>query len=299
MNPRPSSARQQPGYGRGEHTVELDGYVDSAELVDTLRATFHSPGYRPPVLPAAAMELVRLSNKPGVSFKEVQEVLERDSLIAGRVLQVAQSPLYNTGGGALSLQQALVRLGLTTLTNIFLEVSMTMRIFRAPGYDEPMNLLRRHVTATAHLARVVCRHAAFGDEYAFLCGLLHDCGIAAALMVLGETKRGKKPPAFEDAFPAVVEIHEEIGGMLCKLWKLPADVELVVRHHHSVTINGQAHPLTAAIAIAESLAAELGFGMEQDAQPMVPENAVRALKISDKAMAQIRADAQLALKGIQ
>jgi HD-like signal output (HDOD) protein len=292
-------ARQRAEYGRGEHVIEIEGHVDPGELAERLRATFRSPGYRPPVLPAAALELVRLSNQPDVTFKQVQAILERDALITGRVLQVAQSPLYNTSGTQLSLQQALMRLGLGTLTQLFLETTMNMRVFRAPGYDAPMNILRRHTTATAHYARAVCRHAAFAEEYAFLCGLLHDCGVAAALMVIGDVKRGTTPPPFEDVLPAVLEIHEEIGGMLCKLWKLPTDVELVVTHHHSCTVDGHVHPLTAAIAVAEGLAAQAGFGMDGDTQPDLPQVAVSALRITDKMLGLIRADAKLALERIQ
>lgn len=294
-----SSARLRPGYGRGEHAIELDGTVDPVELKERLQATFRSPSYRPPVLPAAAMELMRLTAKPDVSFAAVQEILERDALITGRVLQIAQSPAYHVGGGSLTLPQALTRLGIDTLAQIFLEVAATMRIFRAPGYDAPMNQLRRHATATAHLARLVCRHAAFGEEHAFLCGLLHDCGIAAVLMVLGETRRGARPPPIEDAMPAAVEIHEEVGAMLCRHWKLPPDVELVVANHHSCTIDGHVHPLTAAIAIAEGLATEAGFGLEKDSQPMIPEVALRALRVTDRTLATIRADAIKALQRVQ
>lgn len=279
--------------------IEVAGYVDASELTERIRATLRSPSYRPPVLPAAALDLVRLSNQPGVSFKEVQTVLERDALITGRVLQIAQSSLYNASGQALTLQQALMRLGLTTLTQIFLETAMHMRVFRAPGYDAPMNILRRHATATAHFARAVCRHAAFAEEYAFLCGLLHDCGVAATLMIVGDVKRGTAPPPFAEVFPAVQEIHGEVGGMLCKLWKLPADVELVVRNHHSCTVEGHVHPLTAAIAVAEGLAAQAGFGMDGDTQPDLPPVAVSALRITEKTLALIRADGAAALQRIQ
>jgi len=59
------------------------------------------------------------------------------------------------------------------------------------------------------------------------------------------------------------------------------------------------HPLTAAIVVAEGLAAEAGFGVEQDSQPGVPEVAVRALALSERTLATIRADAARALARIQ
>lgn len=294
-----SAARLRSDYGRGVHAVELDGYVDPRELAETLKETFRSASYRPPVLPSDALELMKLTQKRDVQIKEVQAILERDAMITGRVLQIAQSPAYYSGGGMLTLPQALTRLGMTTLSHIFLEVSMTMRIFRAPGYLGPMNLLRRHATATAHVARLVCRHVAFGEENAFLCGLLHDCGVAASLMVLGEAKaKNGQPTPFEDAREAVLEIHEEVGTMLCRHWKLPPDIEIVIGHHHSCTIDGHVHPLTAAMAVAEALAAEAGFGFEGDTQPVVPEVAVKALGLTPKTLNLIRSEAIVPLKRI-
>jgi hypothetical protein len=124
-----------------------------------------------------------------------------------------------------------------------------------------MEIVRRHSTACAHLARMVSSFTSIASEYAFLCGLLHDIGMAAALIVLGEqqqTAAGFDPTLLGIALQ---QCHQEASAVVAGLWKLPADVQLVLGHHHDVMINGFVHPLAAVVALADELTRELGMGI--------------------------------------
>jgi HD-like signal output (HDOD) protein len=218
----------------------------------------------PPVLPKVGLELITLSRSANVEIGQIVHLLEQDALIAAAVLRQAQSAYYARGIPIRSLHEAIVRLGLDTISDLFLAQSMAMRVFRANGYEEPMERLRAHGTATAHIARFVCRETAIYDEYAFLCGLLHDVGMAASLIVLASGRVRANVPSFEKAWPAVCDAHEEAGAALCTLWKLPADVAYVVGAHHQPRPGHPVHPLAAVVRIAESIASELGFGIDGD-----------------------------------
>src|SRR6185295_19576687 len=63
-------------------------------LIDSLLATFRSPGYEPPTLPGTVAELLDLSQHADVEFARVVAVLERDSVVASQVLRKAQSAFY-------------------------------------------------------------------------------------------------------------------------------------------------------------------------------------------------------------
>lgn len=255
--------KTDPRYGKGEHTLDLadDALIDEEELSRRILAAFQSPDYRPPTLPSAAMELMELARNPEVGIDDVLGLLERDTMLAGRVLRVAQSPVYAGAAQIQSLQDALMRLGLNTLRDLVLEVSMNLRVFKAEQYTEVMERVSRHSTAVANLSRLVARRGGVDAEYAFLCGLLHDVGVAGVLLALGDAKRRRKPPEVSVIWPAVDRCHEEAGASMASLWKLPQEIPQVLGVHHDVRVGSKPHPLAAAVCLADELANEIGLSI--------------------------------------
>ena len=252
-----------PNYGMGTHTIDEDdeSLVDGEELIGRLLERFHAPGYEPPMVPAVAMDLMELSRSPDVEVSAIVKLLEKEPMLAARVLKLVQSPAYASATATSTLKDAIVRLGLATLRDVVWEVVMNMRIFRVDGYTEAMEFLRRHCTFTAHLARIVAKYTSVEGEYAFLCGLLHDVGVAGTLIALADVSKKEKPPHLVALWPAIARAHEEAGQNLVKLWKLPPDIQWVVGAHHSINVGGMPHPLAATVCLAEHIANEFGVSM--------------------------------------
>jgi HD-like signal output (HDOD) protein len=252
-----------PRYGHGQHAIG-----DEAIVVETpeqfairLRAHFTSPGYQPPLLPAVALEVHNLARQQDVDAEKVVAAMRKDPMLAGRVLKIAQSAAFATTTQITSLRDAVVRLGLRNLSEIAWEVSLGMRVFRSTAYAEPMEVVRRHSTACAHLSKLVSSFTPIASEYAFLCGLLHDVGLAAALILLGEDKKtasGLDPVMLS---MALQQCHQEASAVVARIWNLPQDVQLVLGHHHDVLIDKYPHPLAAVVALAEELSREFGMGV--------------------------------------
>ena len=255
-----------PTYGQGQHVIANDGVLGETadQFAGRLRAHFSSPGYTPPLLPKVALEVHALTQQSDVDAAKVVEVMRKDPMLAGRVLKIAQSAAFAPVGTITSLQDAVVRLGLRNLSEIAWEVSLGTRVFRSQTYANAMEMVRRHSTACAYLARMVSSFTPLASEYAFLCGLLHDVGIAAALILLGEDKH--KETGFDPAMlsTALQQCHQEASAVVAGLWKLPADVTLVLGHHHDVMIDGFVHPLAAVVAVAEDLTRDVGLGIVLD-----------------------------------
>ncbi len=251
------------GYGEGQ--VQLsdddDALIADDEFTGRLLEIFTAPGYRPPTLPKVAMELMELSQKPDVRFEEVVAVLEQDTMLAGKVLKLVRSPIYCGAVEITSLKNAVVRLGLNTLRDIVIEVSMNMRVFRSDAYTDTMERLRRHSAFTAHLCRTICKYTSIEGEFAFLCGLMHDVGIAGTLVALSEPNGKWKRPDLISVWPGIHRMHHEAGVLMAKFWDLPLDIQLVVSAHHRVKIDGQGHPMAATVALADHIAHELGLGV--------------------------------------
>ena len=253
----------QEGYGVGKAAISArdDVLLDEDAMVEELLACIEAPDYKPPTLPAVAMELMALSQRADVDLADVVALLEKDSLIAGRVLKLVQSAAYSGAAQITSLHNALVRVGLQTLRDLVMQIAMDTRVFKSPDYSETMECLRRHSMVTAHLSRLISKYTAIEGEYAFMAGLLHDVGIAGTLLALSDRKKRQKPPDLIAIWPALHRVHERAAELMAEQWSLPAEIKCVIASHHQVLIGGHAHPISATVCLADDLAHELGYGV--------------------------------------
>lgn len=249
--------RQRGGFGQGSHSISELPAPGPAELKRIFASVFAAKDFQPPVLPAAAGEIMALSKRPNVSFDDVERVVEKDATIAGKVLQAAQSPIYATRVKAKTLRDAVTRLGLSNIRDIVWQVSVNMKVFRVPAYADTMDRLQLHSAATAHIARVVCGYTSVASDYAFLCGLLHDVGLGGLLIALSHHSAAgghPAPPAIHDLWPALEEVHPDASKYMARLWELEADVQFVLAEHHNLHRQAHKHPLCAVVRVAERYA---------------------------------------------
>jgi HD-like signal output (HDOD) protein len=279
--------------------VDDRALLSSDTLLDRLLAAFRGHDYQPPTLPTTAVELFELSRRSDVEFAQVLSLLERDSVVASQVLRKAQSAFYAGRQPVRSLHEAIVRLGLSTLRDMFMEVVFKNNVFCAPGYDEPMRSLQHHSTAVAYIARKVCDRTGHGahGQHAFLCGLLHDIGMAMCMIVLADPNRATRkapnegPPPFDKVWPAILRAHEPAGGILGHLWRLPSEINVVVSSHHNPNLKLKDNVLAAAVCLADWIAAELGYSVPGEVLDK-PRAAMAALGLSDVTLNDIKLQAR-------
>lgn len=232
---------------------------DRAFVAERMLRHFADPSYRPPLLPSAAFEVSDLARRSEVNVEEIVRVIERDPLLASHVLKAAQSPMYTTRIPVQSIPEAVRRLGLNAMRDVVWQVAVDLRLFRAGRYTAVMKSLRRHSAATAQLMRLVCSYAAVEADLAFLCGLLHDIGMCGLLIALSE-ETPHQAPAPEILWPVLREVHPAASAQMARLWKLDATIQLVLGGHHNAHEDRFAHPLIAALCVADTFAEDLGFG---------------------------------------
>lgn len=266
--------------------IRLDPSAFDRQLfVEQLVRVLNHPRYQPPVLPNVALSLLSMSKRSDVSVKELAEQIEQDPILAASVLRVASSAAYARAGTIRTLPEAIVRLGSQTISDLFFQVWSTARVFRAPGYEEPMSRLRRHSVATATLARFVAERAELEADHVFLCGLFHDVGLAVSLLGLCDGRKPSELPRYEDVAPVLHEVHESMGALLCRLWRLPPAVRAVVEHHHSLTAVGDERKVAAVVIVAESIALRAGLGHAHDVEDVGELSlALEALALSSESL---------------
>lgn len=258
-----------------------------------------------------------MAHRPEVPIAEVVKVLERDPVLAARVLLIAQSARYAGRSPVVSLRQAAVRLGIASLRDVALEAAMQLKLLRLPGFTWLTQRIAVHGTVTAHAAKSVCRRAGLPGEHAFLTGLVHDVGFAALLGIVAERPALKALPV-EQLVPPLDALHAEASALLVRAWEIPGPVAALVEAHHEPLADHALCEQHAALVLAEQLAWEAGAGIApppavppEDGEipvrpqgtldaspPALVEAAVETLGLPDAELAALRDETAAALEAL-
>lgn len=207
--------------------------VLSTSLCTHLEARIASGTLELPMLPHVASQVLALSASDDANARSLAELLHRDQAIAAHVLRVANSPLYRPRVPLVSLQQAISRLGLATLRDIVVAVSMQSRMFNVPHYATEARTLWQHAIYTAAYAREIARRCRRNVEGAFLGGLLHDVSKPVLLLALADLQAQVQEPIPPLVVTTAMDAyHTQVGALLAATWALPQAVcESMVYHH--------------------------------------------------------------------
>ena len=276
-------------------------------LSERMLHLFGSPNYRPPTLPQVALQLLKVARDDHTSISRIVRVLEKDAVLTGRVLRLVQSPLYAGMTPVKSLQQAVVRLGLSTLRDAVMEVALNTSVFRCNEYRERMQSVQLHSRACAYIARTTCEYTGIEGEYAFLCGLLHDVGFAGILIALADDDT-QTPTNVTPLWSSLNAIHESTGGLMARIWDLPTEVLWVISRHHAILEEeGEIQPMIATMELSEEIAEKLGYSIQVGGKILADgptessqhrQRARKVLGLNDAQVLQIKQKASSVIRGL-
>ena len=208
-----------------------------------------------PVLPDSVARVLTLSQSPDSDVYEIAGLIERDQSLAAHVLHLSNSAAFAPTQPIVSLQQAVARLGMSTLCEVTLAVVLKGSVFEVPGFERTLARLWRHSAAAGVFAKEIARTLRRNVEGAFLCGLLHDVGKPVTLSVLAnicEEVHVELDTEIGEA--AMDDYHSLMGAMLVRDWGLAPWVEAAAAHHHDYS-EAQEHRTEAmVVCFADQLA---------------------------------------------
>jgi len=190
-----------------------------------------------PPPPSVVMKTMALLRDPNFSPKEASPVIERDTVLAARVLRAANSVQHGGMERAKSLPQALTRLGVDRLRTVLMETS-AHRLFesRDARIAEATRGLWEHSLAVAMLARDVAALCGVSEtEAAYLSGLLHDIGKPVVAWLLLEAEKsvvGTRTNVWIDPdvwIDVINRTHRPVGVVLASKWGLPESVASAIQ----------------------------------------------------------------------
>lgn len=223
---------------------------------------------RLPTIPAVAVRILDLVQRPDVSIEDLGETIAADPALAARVLRTANSGFYGRPRSVTRMRDAILVLGLRTVKTLALGFSLVgdLRSHGGKGIDHTWLWQRSLLSAT--IARTLSHRAGKRvDDEAFLGGLLHMLGIIALEQALGDeyaavgAKAGSDVAALTRAETQRFGIdHARVGGALAERWSLPPELVDAIRFAQSPEEAPEPSRTIARCVYAAGQAADLMLG---------------------------------------
>jgi len=180
-----------------------------------------------PTLPEVALNIRDAAEREDISANELAEVIGGDPSLAARLLKVANSPMYRGAREIESITMAVSRLGIDYTCNLATGLAM-QQMFQATSeiIDRKLRAVWAQATQVAAISTVLARNfTKLKGDQAMLAGLTHNIGALPILTWAEEHDRLLNDSITLDR--VIEEIHGELGGLILRNWKFPAEIAAV------------------------------------------------------------------------
>lgn len=195
-------------------------------------------GITVPPQPQIMADLHLETVQPDVSLDSIAELIGKDVGIAGSVIKVVNSPVFNVRSPITSIKQALSLLGIANVINIVNALAIKDNLSDASivemtrFWDNAMDVAMACAALSGSLG------IAAPDE-AYSLGLFHNAGIPLLMSrfsdypkVLRQAYQEQQRPLTELENQAVGSNHSVVGYYVAKAWKLPDYLSEAIADHH-------------------------------------------------------------------
>lgn len=196
-----------------------------------------------PTLPSVALQIVEMARDPDVGLAEVADLINVDPALAGKVLRLANSPVYSRQRHIDNVRQALVLFGLDGALTVALSFSVARLVETEHGGDSGLDftLFWRRSLATAAAAPLIASNTTFKRvEDLFLAGLIQDIGMLAMDLVFPDLYQ-RIEGAQEDherliahELEATGVHHGDATAWMLERWNFPDSIIEMVEDSHGL-----------------------------------------------------------------
>ena len=191
---------------------------------------------RLPAVPSLYSQVVSLVTDPDTSLQDVGEVIEQDTAMSAKVLQLVNSSFFGLRHRVTSPTLAVTLLGINTVMALVLGIQVFSTV-TSPSVAGHAERIHRTSLAVAAAAREIATAEGMPrddvSDY-YLAGMMHDVGLLTLLSSLPERTLGviDAPDLIEAERSEFGTTHQEVGAYLLGLWGLPDDIVEAAAFHH-------------------------------------------------------------------
>lgn len=231
--------------------MQEDNQHTQTELEELLNQAISEGFVEVPILPEIANKAFILANDKESDASQMAQLIQSDPSLAGHVMRIANSAAYTPMANLTSLQQAIARLGMTTISEIAISAVLNAKLFNTPGYENYAEAIWRQAMATSLWAKEIASHCNVNVEVAFLAGLIHSIGRPAVLQTLIDVAAQRTLPLAD----AIVHQLEDkywltVSQMIVIRWRMPALVIETIQYLETASTDKEAGQLAAVVDMA-------------------------------------------------
>jgi len=220
-----------------------------------------------PAFPASVQKVITLTSDLDSSPKDLVKVIDHDPVLTMKILKVANSAYFGLSRRIVSINHAVVYLGLNTVKHVALAIAAIGALPRTNDANFDMDDFLLHSLTTAVLTRSLAREMQIAEVAAanfFVAGLLHDIGQVVfaqfkpdEFLACLRLAREKQLPIHEAEDELLGNNHAELGAVLCETWSFPDDLVSAIRAHHMPGTGKNCDAIRKCLFVANLLAARV------------------------------------------
>lgn len=199
----------------------------AAKIQDELTSAVDNDELELPTLPEVALRIRDAAEDPNVSANSLAKVISEDPGLAGRMVRVANSPMYRAAQTIEDLNMAISRMGVEFAANLATGIAM-QQMFQATSdiIDRKLRQVWTHASNVAGISAVLAKSfTRLRPDQASLAGLTHVIGVLPILHWAEDN-----PNLLSDSMTldrVIDSIHPGLGTMILKSWGFPDEVAIV------------------------------------------------------------------------
>ncbi|MBD3346112.1 MAG: HDOD domain-containing protein [Chitinivibrionales bacterium] len=230
-----------------------------------------------PSLSPTASKVMKLANDINCPPSELTQVIKMDPVLSAKVLKLVNSSYFALSNKIVSLEKAIILLGLNTIKNLALGAAALTQMETeetSPAFDH--NGFWQHSLAVGTASKLIAQKRNVDkkiiEDY-FIAGLLHDLGLAVESKIFHDEIERVILTATEvgiiDAEDIIFEglNHCKIGEILGRKWSLSDDLLSVILNHHSPSGNNLTE-LTCTVYVSNIICKNNSLGLVLDKTPI-------------------------------
>jgi HD-like signal output (HDOD) protein len=244
-----------------------------------------------PSLSPTASKVIKLANNINTPPAELTQVIKLDPVLSAKVLKLVNSSYFSLSNHIVSLEKAVILLGLNTIKNLALSAAVLAQMESSGQHrDFDSEAFWKHSLAVGVTAKLIALKRGVEkkviEDY-FISGLLHDLGVLAEFNVF--------PDVVERLLEAVESVnlyeaedlildgltHCSIGNLLAQRWSLSEELSSVLLQHHAPWDAEKPSELVLTVYIANIICKKHGIGLVMGIPPFeIDQRAFDALGIT-------------------